>query len=240
MGNMCVAPSEPVNPGNPGKVSKKSDLPAGEIDSDSRRELRSYSTFDINPLSKATEADFDRNTMQLQTSRFSANPIYRAHRELRNLDDIAEHYDVDWKNEIGKGAQATIHKAVDKRTDQVVAIKVIKKMRKKEMETEDPQLKEQLEEKVISLRQELLVLETTEHPNIVRVKEILEGPRHFWVVLEFIQGGDLHNLIEAEKKLPEELAIKIVYQIVLVLKYLHGRGIVHRDLKPANLMVDKN
>ena len=60
------------------------------------------------------------------------------------------------------------------------------------------------------MEQELQILRKTEHPNIVRVMELLEGPGHFYVVMELVTGGDLCSYILKSKKCSEHRAAAIV------------------------------
>ena len=87
------------------------------------------------------------------------------------------------------------------------------------------------------MEQELDILQKTQHPNIVRVIELLEGPVNFYVVMELVTGGDLCGYILKQKKFSERRAAVIVKQILLAVNYMHQQHIVHRDLKPDNILV---
>ena len=71
------------------------------------------------------------------------------------------------------------------------------------------------------MEQELDILQKTEHPNIVRVIELLEGPVNFYVVMELVTGGDLCGYILKQKKFSERRTAIIVKQILLAINYMH-------------------
>lgn len=87
------------------------------------------------------------------------------------------------------------------------------------------------------MRNELTVLEKTDHPHITRVFELLEDNRNFYVVMEFLTGGDLMGRVEKIKKFSESHVASIIHQVMLALCYMHGKDVTHRDLKPENLMI---
>jgi serine/threonine-protein kinase ULK4 len=66
-----------------------------------------------------------------------------------------------------------------------------------------------------------------------------ETRNHFWVILEYCSGGDLHTLLEQDKKLPEQSIKKLAYELLEGLSYLHAQGIIFGDLKPSNVMVNE-
>jgi len=115
-----------------------------------------------------------------------------------------------------------------KQTGVEAAIKVIRKAKLKE----DPVYLD-------LMRNELTVLEKTDHPHITRVFEILEDNKNFYVVMEFLAGGDLMGQVEKIHKFSEDHAAMIIYQVLLALCYMHSKNVTHRDLKPENLMVSQ-
>ena len=90
-------------------------------------------------------------------------------------------------------------------------------------------------------RHELQVLETSEHPGIVRVRDFdttVEG-RPF-LVMELIEGRNLRSLLREEGRRPIVEVIEIGMQLCEALDLLHGRGVIHRDLTPRNVLVDEH
>lgn len=75
-----------------------------------------------------------------------------------------------------------------------------------------------------------------EHPNIVRVREIQLEAAMPYLVMEFVEGGDLRGLLRAEGRLTLTTLIRLGLQMAEAFKVIHSRGIVHRDIKPENIL----
>ena len=81
----------------------------------------------------------------------------------------------------------------------------------------------------------------SQHPNIVSLIDLFENSDYYYIVLEYMAGGDLFDYIQYRSfKIPESRAKELAFQIGLALKYLHNYGIVHRDLKLENVMMNDN
>ena len=76
------------------------------------------------------------------------------------------------------------------------------------------------------------------HPNIVTVHDFGEAGGHCYLVMEFVDGLNLRQLLQTGQMKPEQ-ALAIVPQICEALQYAHEQGIVHRDIKPENILLDK-
>ena len=127
---------------------------------------------------------------------------------------------------IGKGTFSSVLLAEKKKTKEKFACKIIH--RESVVKSGD----------FPRLEQELRAYEKINHPNIAKVVEIIyQGP---WiiVVMEYCDGGSLLNYIVEMERLTEMEALKIGYQLIYALSYLHSRGIVHRDIKPENVVFD--
>jgi serine/threonine protein kinase len=120
---------------------------------------------------------------------------------------------------------ATIFRGTDLRSGRQVAIKVPHP----EMES-DPVFFDRFhrEEEIGKL---------LNHPGIMKVFDD-EKRSQVYMVMEWVEGRLLRQILTEQKKLPIERAVKIALGICDALAYIHGRGIVHRDLKPENIMVD--
>jgi len=137
--------------------------------------------------------------------------------------ETLDHYRIDAV--VARTGMSVLYKATDTRDGKVVAVKVPHA----EMEA-DPVLFErfQREEEIGQL---------LDHPGIVKTISSEERSR-VYMVLEWVDGRLLRTILNEEKKLPVERAVKIALGICHALDYMHKRGIVHRDLKPENVMVD--
>lgn len=88
------------------------------------------------------------------------------------------------------------------------------------------------------IKNEIKILESVSHPCIVSSKEIIETDEAVYIILEYMAGGELTDLVmSSPTPLPESVAKLLFYQIVLGLRYLHLRNIIHRDLKPSNILL---
>ena len=135
------------------------------------------------------------------------------------------------KYELGKllgcGAFAKVYHARDVRTGQSVAIKIINK--KKIVGTS----------LMSNIKREISIMRKLNHPNIVKLYEVLASKTKIYFVLEFIKGGELFAKV-AKGRFTEDLSRKYFQQLISAVGFCHSRGIFHRDLKPENLLLDEN
>jgi eukaryotic-like serine/threonine-protein kinase len=137
--------------------------------------------------------------------------------------ELLDHYHLD--EVVARSGMATIFRATDQRTGQQVAIKVPHP----EVES-DPALFDRFRrEEEIGMR--------LDHPGVMKVfPEKDRSQLH--MVMEWVDGKLLRQVLQQQKRLPLDEAINIILQICDVLQYVHGQGVVHRDLKPENIMID--
>ncbi|KAG5243042.1 kinase family protein [Salix suchowensis] len=95
-------------------------------------------------------------------------------------------------------------------------------------------LSERLQE---SLMSEIFILKRINHPNIVRLHDIIEVPGRILIVLEYCKGGDLSMYIQRHGKVPEAIAKHFMQQLAAGLQILRDNNLIHRDLKPQNLLL---
>lgn len=110
-----------------------------------------------------------------------------------------------------------------------VAIKLIRK------ETLDRQ-----PNRLPKIYREIDILRNLQHPNIVRLHEMVETQRHIGIILEYASGGELFDYILKHRYLKDQAARRLFAQLVSGVGYLHKKGFVHRDLKLENLLLDRN
>jgi len=127
---------------------------------------------------------------------------------------------------IGKGGMGEVFKAYQADLHRHVAIKTLLSG-------------EQASEEFLQrFQREARTAAKLSHPNIVPIYDIgAEGKLHY-IVMEYVEGRSLKQILE-EKKLDPEKALRIAYTVARALQFAHEHKIVHRDVKPANLLVDK-
>jgi serine/threonine protein kinase len=125
---------------------------------------------------------------------------------------------------VGKGRMAGVYKAVH-RLGPTVAIKILPPSKAR-----DPQL-------LARFQRESRMALALKHPNVVRTFEVGEANGLHYLVMEYLEGETLEDVLRRRGKLPPAEAVRLVYQALLGLSHLHEQGLVHRDLKPANLML---
>ena len=125
---------------------------------------------------------------------------------------------------IAAGGQATVYRAWDSNTGQVVAVKVMHPHL-----TSDAAYLERF-------RREAQLAASITHPNVVRVFEVGQEADAHYMVLEFLPVN-LHDLIQAQGEMPIERVVDLARQIAAGLEAAHQRGIIHRDIKPQNVLI---
>uniref|UniRef100_E6Q0G1 Putative Non-specific serine/threonine protein kinase n=1 Tax=mine drainage metagenome TaxID=410659 RepID=E6Q0G1_9ZZZZ len=134
-----------------------------------------------------------------------------------------DHYRIDAP--VAESGMASIFRATDLRDGRRVAIKIPHFA----MES-DPALYDRF-------KREEEIGATLNHPNVMRIFSGGERSR-VYMVMEWVEGRLLRQVLSQERKLPPERAITITLDILKALDYIHKHGVVHRDLKPENVMID--
>lgn len=128
---------------------------------------------------------------------------------------------------IAAGSFGRVFRADDPRTGEIVAIKVLRRRW-----TEDPH-------KVELFEREGKVGLSLVHPNIVRILAVSRDPAtgQYFIVMEFVEGGTLRDLLRIRQKLKPAEALKILEESAAGLALAFSRGLTHRDIKPTNILI---
>jgi serine/threonine protein kinase len=132
------------------------------------------------------------------------------------------------EKKLGEGGMATVYCGTDAVLRRRVAVKVLR-----EQYAAD-------EEFVRRFYQEAESAARLSHPNIVNTYDVGREGSLYYIVMELIDGPSLAEIIAADGKLPEPVAIDYAAQICNGLAYAHRQGLLHRDVKPANILVTKD
>ena len=92
------------------------------------------------------------------------------------------------------------------------------------------------------LRNEIIILQYLNHPNIVKFQEVKKTKKHYYIIMEYCNGGELSKALKKYvnkfgKPFPEELVQHFMRQIISAFKYIHDRKIIHRDVKLDNILL---
>ncbi len=129
-------------------------------------------------------------------------------------------------DKIAEGGMGVVYKAIDTISRKVVAVKTLKESINKQDET------------FLRFKKEAEVLESLNHPNILKFIDFQEQDGLLYIITEFVQGNNLKNLILSQS-LNLDQKTQIICQIADALDYVHSSGIIHRDIKPSNIMVNE-
>ncbi len=127
---------------------------------------------------------------------------------------------------LGRGGMGVVYQARQQALDRFVALKILPK----KLAT-DPGFQ-------VRFTREAKALASLSHPNIVTIHDFGQENGQFFLVMEFVDGVTLRQVMSGGKLAPEA-ALRIVPQLCDALEYAHGEGVVHRDIKPENIMIDK-
>ena len=128
---------------------------------------------------------------------------------------------------LGKGGMASVYKAYQAGLQRHVAIKIL-----------PPHLAQNAE---FSRRfeREARAIAQLDHPNIVPVYDYGQAEGFTFIVMKYVEGGTLKDMLERRGRLPLDRAALILSQVASALDYAHGQGVIHRDIKPANVLMNR-
>ncbi|TVY93337.1 Serine/threonine-protein kinase [Lachnellula willkommii] len=157
-----------------------------------------------------------------------------------------------WKlgRTLGEGATARVRFARNAYTGQEAAIKIVQKQNAQisqagslkdldEAEANMPDTVDGLRRMPFGIEREIAIMKLIQHPNIMRLYDIWENRTEIYLVLEYVNNGELFERITSSGRLEEEEAIRYFRQILSAVGYCHSFNICHRDLKPENILLTK-
>ena len=130
--------------------------------------------------------------------------------------------------QIGVGTFSKVTKGMHIITGEQVAIKILDKSK----------IKDDID--ILHITREIEILKSIYHKNISQLYESISTEHNFYLVMEYIDGGDLGDYISKKISLNENIACHFFRQLISVIEYLNDMGITHRDLKPENILLDSS
>ncbi len=146
----------------------------------------------------------------------SASPLIANRFEISDPD----------KDLLGRGGMSDVYRATDTQTGALVAVKAL-----------NPEVVARQPEAIQRFVREGEALRQLNHPNIVSMVAAVEEEGRHYLIMEYVEGGSLGDLLEAQRGLPSLRAVEIGLDLADALTRAHRLGILHRDLKPANVLL---
>jgi eukaryotic-like serine/threonine-protein kinase len=138
-------------------------------------------------------------------------------------DVLAERYEID--TVLGEGGMARVFRGTDTVLDRTVAVKILASQFAQD------------DSSVARFRREAQSAAALNHPNVVSVFDTGSDDGVHWIVMEFVEGRTLKDVIAEDGALEPNRALQIAREVALALASAHENGLVHRDVKPANIMI---
>lgn len=165
----------------------------------------------------ARTVDNNNNTNNQTISPFQ-RPATSLSDPIRRLSYHPQLREYTFKEEIASGSYSICKKVVSKIDGKTYACKIIDKSKR--------DCREEIE----------ILLRFGNHPNIVRLHQVIEDEKNAYLIMDYLSGGELLDMILSHKYFTEREASIVLEVIAKAVKYLHSNGVVHRDLKPSNIL----
>ncbi|KAJ5772427.1 hypothetical protein N7520_002956 [Penicillium odoratum] len=151
---------------------------------------------------------------------------------------------------LGKGATGRVRLAKHAVTGQTAAIKIVSKKSAAMVQSESIAAMDRNASNFsgfsnsrhmpCGIEREVVIMKLIEHQNVISLYDVWENRGELYLVLEYVEGGELFDYVSQNGPLPEEEAVRLFRQIIAGLGYCHRFNICHRDLKPENILLDAN
>ncbi|KAG7664361.1 HSL1 [[Candida] subhashii] len=148
-----------------------------------------------------------------------------------------------WKlgRTLGRGSTGRVRLAKNIKTGKLAAVKIVPKANFKKLENPKYKRQDNPDNSLpYGIEREIIIMKLISHPNIMGLYDVWENKNDLYLILEYVEGGELFDYLIKRGKLQEFEAINYFKQIINGINYLHQFNICHRDLKPENLLLDFN
>lgn len=154
-----------------------------------------------------------------ETPRVSEEEVMTQLRNIVNPEDPRQRYNL--MSKVGSGASGTVYTATDRQTQRKVAVKTM-------------ELAQQPKKELILT--EIEVMRQNRHPNLVNFLDAYLVDADLWVVMEYLEGGALTDVV-SETVMREEQMAAVCLEATRAIAFLHSQGIIHRDIKSDNVLL---
>ena len=138
---------------------------------------------------------------------------------------------------VGKGASGRVKIAKHRLTGQLAAVKILPLQPLVNSRASLATQQAKSEKQRLGIDREIIMMKLMNHPNIMRIYDVYEGDKELYLVLEYVEGGELFDFLVNRGRLSTVEALAYFKQIVYGLNYAHTFSIIHRDLKPENILI---
>ena len=136
--------------------------------------------------------------------------------------------DYDIGETLGTGSFGRVRIAKNKRTNNYVALKIMKKVEILKSKQAD------------HIANEIKILSMIDHPFVITFEGFTQDDRSLYIAIELINGGELFTYLRGVGRFPVNQARFYIAQIITIFEYLHSKNIIYRDLKPENILIHKS
>ncbi|PHH76203.1 hypothetical protein CDD80_1726 [Ophiocordyceps camponoti-rufipedis] len=149
---------------------------------------------------------------------------------------------------LGKGSSARVRLCRHSITNQLAAVKIVNRRMAYLVQDSslaalskwDSSLPDEINGEMrvpMAIEREVAILKLIEHPNIMKLYDIWENRSEIYLILEYIDQGDLFTFINSKGRLSEEVSMFFFRQMISAITYCHSFNVCHRDLKPENILI---
>lgn len=159
-------------------------------------------------------------------------------RRRTTIDAPTGHWDLG--KTIGAGSMGKVKLARNRTTGETVAVKIVPRQ-SSDAEARTPAERERADRsKEVRTAREAAIVTLADHPYICGMRDVVRTHYHWYMLFEYVNGGQMLDYIISHGRLKEKQARKFGRQIASALDYCHRNSIVHRDLKIENILISKN
>jgi len=146
-----------------------------------------------------------------------------------------------WKlgRTIGKGSSGRVKIARHIVSGDLAAVKIIPKRITVNNQNQESVLENAGDRLARSTEREIVLMKLMDHPNVLKLYDVWETSNQLYLILEYIEGGELFDYIVQKGRLELPEALFYFQQIIFAVNYCHCFNVAHRDLKPENILLDK-